>query len=85
MKRNEHIPEWPCPYCGREDWYAPGYNKRSTRLRPVVCGYCHVIFDSHWVDGAWMGRMYEAKWPGSLADFVAMRAETLRREYGQGA
>jgi len=85
MKQNTHIPEWPCPYCGRSDWYAPGYNERSTRLRTVVCGYCHVIFDAHWVDGAWMGRMYEAKWPGSLADFVAMRAETLRREYGQGA
>lgn len=75
------VPEWPCPYCGYERWrpiFAYGLPKDRLRIAPVECGHCHVVFDAHWVDGAWMGRRYEANWPGALADFVEMRAETLR-------
>jgi len=74
-------PEWPCPYCGHEDWTAPFRPGRGlARLTPAVCNHCHVVFDAHWVDGCWMGRMVEAEWPGSLADFVEMKAEVLRGE-----
>ena len=89
-------PEWPCPYCGHEDWTAPFRPGRGlARLTPAVCNHCHVLFNPHWVDGCWMGRMQESCWPhgadyglaelglvhlAPLADFVAMRAETLRGE-----
>ncbi|HNQ99903.1 MAG TPA: hypothetical protein PKN52_07870 [Trueperaceae bacterium] len=75
-------PEWPCPYCGHEAWselFAKPM-RRCERLNPVICGHCNVLFNANWVDGCWMGRMTEAEWPGSLADFVEMKAEALRLE-----
>lgn len=73
------LPEWPCPYCGYEAWNAVVNPARGMeRITPVVCGHCHVVFDAHWVDGCWMGRMKEADWPGGLTDFVEMKAEVLR-------
>ena len=81
MTRDEVMPEWPCPYCGRERWVLPFAIRSKPRcITPVICGNCHVGFDAHWVDGCWIGRMKEAKWPGSLADFVEMKAEVLRRK-----
>lgn len=74
------LPEWPCPYCGYETWGLVFAHSRPNRLSPVTCGHCHALFTAHWVDGCWMGRMKEAEWPGSLADFVEMKAEVLRGE-----
>ena len=80
MRQQDMLPEWPCPYCGREQWVLPFATRfKLRRITPVICGHCRVIFDAHWVDGCWMGRMHEAEWPGSLADFVEMKAEVLRR------
>ncbi len=74
------LPEWPCPYCGHEAWGLAWLRSRSGALTPVACGHCNVLFNANWVDGCWMGRMCEAEWPGSLADFVEMKAEVLRWE-----
>jgi len=73
-------PEFPCPYCGHAEWGLAWLSFRSGALTPVVCGHCRVLFNANWVDGCWMGRMTEAEWPGSLADFVEMKAEALRLE-----
>ena len=73
------IPDWPCPQCGHERWNAV-YIRSKGPLDPVVCGHCHVLFNAAWVDGCWIGRMWESEWPGALTDFVEMRAEALRRK-----
>jgi hypothetical protein len=72
------LPEWPCPYCGHEEWSPVFVRSRLGRLSPVACGHCNVLFNANWVDGCWMGRMKEADWPGALTDFVEMKAEVLR-------
>ncbi len=74
------LPEFPCPYCGHEEWRLALLSSRSGAPTPVVCGHCRVLFNAAWVDGCWMGRMTEAVWPGNLADFVEMKAEVLRGE-----
>ncbi len=79
MTRHPAIePEWPCPYCGHTAWVRvwPSIKLDATEL--YSCGNCRVLWTASVVDGAWLGRMAEANWPGALTDFVKMRAETLR-------
>ena len=72
--------EWPCPYCGYNAWRVWTYGRKPTGIDLAECGHCHVLFTEHWVDGCWMGRMVEARWPGLLPDFVKMRSEALREQ-----
>ena len=74
-------PDWPCPQCGEEEWRVePPLTKPRTSpvIWPAFCMACHLLVTAHWTDGAWMGRWWDAGKPGSLAEFVAKRAQEMR-------
>ena len=72
------IPEWPCPNCGAEDWDVLDRSAKPESLTPVCCLTCRFVMTPHWVDGAWMGRWWEAGSEGALTRFVGRRSEELR-------
>jgi len=77
-------PEWPCPECGHDGYRVYSTRNRSKFNNPrrwaVTCSHCSLLMDAHWIDGAWMGRYWQAKHPGSLTEFVAQQAALLRVE-----